>query len=70
MNTNDEKILSLKNEIKSKKENLGEKKRFVPITNCILKNFIYGDIHIHTLKENDLKLLVIRLKSDVMVKKH
>lgn len=65
MKENDEKILELKNQIKTKKEELTKIDKFRPITNCIITSYVMGfdKLNINTLNTNDLKLLAIRLKS-------
>lgn len=65
MKENDEKILELKEQIKTKKEELSKIDKFRPITNCVITSSVMGfdKLNINTLNVNDLKLLVIRLKS-------
>lgn len=61
-NDNDQRILELKEQIETKKKELGKIDRFVPITNCIIE--VDGvTYNLHTLQKKDLVLLMVKLNA-------
>lgn len=71
MNPNDKRILDLKNKIEEKEKQLEEaKKRFAPITNCLLqldgKTYSYN---LHALGRDDIDYLLVKIHSMVMAAK-
>jgi len=60
MNKNDQKIMDLKEQIKSKQEKLKKSKKFDPITNCIVK-FEGKEQNLHTLQKEGLVSLLVKL---------
>lgn len=66
MSKNDDRILELKKQIKTKEEELAKKKaRFVAITNCILI-FENENYNINVLNEEQLILLATRINLYIM----
>mgnify|MGYP001144280243 CR=1 FL=1 len=60
MNKNDQKIMDLKEQIKSKQEKLKKSKKFDPITNCIVE-FEGRQQNLHTLQKEGLVSLLVKL---------
>lgn len=61
-NTNDERILELKKQIKEKKEKLSKVGRFVPVTNCSIE--LDGlRYNIHVQSKEQLTTLMVRLNA-------
>lgn len=59
-NQNDERVMNLKKQIEEKKQSLGKKKRFVPVTNCSLE--LDGlRYNLNVLGREQLITLLIRL---------
>lgn len=65
--TNDERIMSLRGQLEEKRKELGEYKRYSPITNCILElegtrynlhiasdNYLLVRLHMYVMAANDL----------------
>ena len=69
MNTNDKRILDLKKKIEEKEKQLEEsKKRFAPITNCLLQ--LDGKTHnLHALGKEEVDYLLVKVHSMVMAAK-
>ena len=64
-NTNDQRILELKEQIQAKKEKLGKSVRFAPTTNCSLE--LDGTRHnIQVLNKEQLILLMVKLNAYLM----
>lgn len=62
MNQNDEKILSLKKLIEERKKELGEKRKFAPITSCSIE--LDGQrYNLNTLARGGLNLILVKLRS-------
>lgn len=58
--TNDQRILQLKEQIEKKKEQLGKSLRFTPLTNCSLE--LEGErYNINVLQKEQLTILLLRL---------
>jgi len=61
-NTNDERILELKKQIKAKKDKLGKSSRFTPVTNCSIE--VDGIRHnIQVLDKDQLIALMVKLNA-------
>lgn len=66
MNKNDDRILTLKKQIDTKKQELGKQPRFSPITTCIL-NYNGNKINIHTLTSvKDINALLVHFNMYAM----
>jgi hypothetical protein len=64
-NTNDQRILTLKNQIELKKDKLGKSTRFAPVTNCSIE--IDGvRYNIQVLTKEQLVMLMVKLNSLLM----
>lgn len=64
-NTNDQRILKLKNEIAVKKEKLGKSLKFIPVTNCSIE--VDGTrYNIQVLQKDQLVDLMVRLNMRLM----
>ena len=60
MNTNDKRIMQLREKIDEKRKLLGKSKRFAPITNCALT--LHGTLYnLNVIKENTLIALLVEL---------
>ena len=61
-NKNDQRILELKKQIASKKEELGKSTRFNPVTNCSLE--LEGvRVNLNAQSKTDLTMLLVKLNS-------
>jgi uncharacterized ubiquitin-like protein YukD len=65
---NDEKIIELKKQVKTRKAKLNKSKRFAPVTNCIL-DFEMVKYNLQVLTKEQLIKLAVKLNTYVMSEK-